>query len=87
MRERLALILSWVLLTHKRAGWCVESPRLIENYLKPKSDYFSQSRVGRCEHLFGPQLDEIEELEAENYIVGIAAIRSFTQSGLEGSNP
>ena len=35
---------------------------------------------------FGPKLDEIKELEAESYIVGIAAKRSFIESGLEGSN-
>ena len=48
----------------------------------------TSARVGSVGvNTFGPQLDEIQELKAENYIVGIAAIRSFTQSGLEGSNP
>ena len=28
----------------------LQSPRLIDNYLKPKNDYFSQSLVDRCEH-------------------------------------
>ena len=37
--------------------------------------------------MFGPQLNEILELEAENYIMSIAAMRSFPENGLEDSNP
>ena len=60
---------------------------MLKTVSNPKVDYFSQSRVGWYEHFFASQLDEITELEAENYTVSIAAIRSFTESGPEGSKP
>ena len=64
--------------------WSVSDPHVT---LKSISINFLRKSSVMVWKLFGPQLDEIYELEAENYIMSIVAMRSFPEAGLEGSNP